>query len=210
MEAVDKELLAEKLKHAEEEAKRFESIAGRHAGELGFLKTKLQEVEARLSAAPPSDGGYEPPAVPEPIPPGQGRDKLLSYIVAQAIPQAVASFESRYPDAATLADGMGKYLRDNGVNLQALTQSDDPLFVSREVDRHLTSAYDYAKSAQRAEKIRSLETKRAEMFARIKEAKTSASPPVPASPPAPEPPPKAFADLSQAEMLKEIGKLVRG
>ncbi len=203
------EIWEKRLQAAEETSKRFESLAGRNAGEVGFLRQKIRELETRLSSPTPDENGEAATYQPEPER-RSGRDPVAAYVVAQAVPTAVNAFEARHPDAVSLAGDMGTFLTENKLDLKALAEGIDPTEVAAQTEHVLSMAYDFAKSKARATEIAQLETKRAEMFTRLKDRKQSASTSAPGSTPAPKPQAKTLADLSEKELMEELQRALRG
>jgi hypothetical protein len=137
-------------------------------------------------------------------------DPVTAYVVSQAVPAAVSSFEMRHPDATDLADGMLAWMGQNKIDIGQLAQGTDPAAVAAETERILSSAYDAAKSAKRASDIEALQTKRAEMFSRLKTTKTNASASAAGSAAPPQPKPKTLDDLSEKELMAELQRALRG
>lgn len=209
VEVLDSELLRRRLEHAEAEAKRFEQLAGRNAGELGFVKNKVRDLERAFANRQPGDS-YEAEEVPESEAKASTPDPVTAYVVSQAVPAAVASFEMRHPDSTELADGMLAWMGQNNINIGSLAQGNDPAAVAAETERILSSAYDAAKSAKRESDIAALQTKRAEMFERLNTTKRSASASASGSSAPPQPKPKTLDDLSEKELMAELQRALRG
>jgi hypothetical protein len=98
----------------------------------------------------------------------------------------------------------------NKIDIGQLAQGTDPAAVAAETERILSSAYDAAKSAKRASDIEALQTKRAEMFSRLKTTKTNASASAAGSAAPPQPKPKTLDDLSEKELMAELQRALRG
>jgi len=210
VEALDAELLRRRLESAEAEAKRFEQLAGRNAGELGYVKNKIRDLEAKMAQGQSGDiaeTGYATESEERPRP--SARDAVTAYVVSQAVPSAINAFEGRHPDSVELAGGMVDYLTQNNINIAELAQGDDPVYVASETERVLSNAYEAAKSIKRATEIQTLETKRAEMFERLKTSKTNASISASGSAPAPPPQQKTLGDLSEAQLMAELQRALR-
>lgn len=172
-EQIERDLLLQRLEQAEDERKKAEAIAGRHGGELGFLRQKVRELEQRFRQPEPDDALQPEPS--EPVRPAPARDKIAAFVVSQAVPQAISRFESEHPDSVELGPSIAEYLKRNGFDMQAILSMDDPMEATRETDRVLSEAYYHARSERKAKIIAELTTKKAEQFARVQEAKKKAA-----------------------------------
>lgn len=110
--ALDPEELSIRLAETEARAKHFESIAGRNAGEMGFIKRRFEELQAQIQR-PATDEYADPqPEAPARVP--QGDDKIRVWAVKQAIQNAVYAFGNERPDFTEMAGEVGQYLTAQG------------------------------------------------------------------------------------------------
>jgi hypothetical protein len=141
-----------RMEATELERKKFEALAGRHAGELGFLRNKLKELETRLQSQPSAETGYESVETTDQheVKP-QGQDRFAEWAVQQSLAQTVAAFGAQYPDANGMATEISDYLSANGIDLATIAQSRDPISTATEVRTALELAYLHVATAKKQE-----------------------------------------------------------
>ena len=204
---------AERLRLLTEElqakAKHWESVAGRNAGELGFIKGQLraiQDAQAQMRQIE-TDGG-EPdnrPTAPAPSVP----DGLAEWAVQQAVQQAVGSFESSHPDVKEVQTKMAEYINASGFDMRNVLAMNNPIEAQREVSRALEEAYWHTKAAITSARRVELEAKREAIQTKAATNKLKASVSATASSPPPKPKAKTEAEMSdeeiEAAMVKALG-----
>lgn len=225
IEQLDKQLFDKRLEAAEGSAKHWETIAGRHGGELGFVKKRLAEMERAMASgqfAPPpapadnGEGVYdtpEPTPTPQATPPDAGgpSDKVAAWAVAQALQAGYQQFLQAHPDAQTtegFAGEMEAYMQQQGGRERLLFEN-DPVAAQRGAMDFLSEAYHHVSGTRRASEIQKLERRRADQISNMEQAKAQATISTSGSP-APEPPgPKALSDMNEDELdaiLQELGE----
>lgn len=199
--------LVEELKSR---AKHFEAVAGRNAGELGFVKKQLQELQSLL-AAPPSMAEPdvdEPPRRPV-VAERRLPDSTTAWAVSTAVQNALAQFGSTHQDLQELQPVMAQYLQAQNYDAKALIESGDPHLAGAATSRALDEAYWFAK-AQQQEAVRvKLEEKKADQIRNLHKAKLRGGPTASGASPAPPPPPKTLQDMSIPELQEELRRLTR-
>jgi len=141
-----------RLEATELERKKFEALAGRHAGELGFLKNKLRDLEARLQSQQgaelerqPYDDTEQPAVRPK------GQDRMAEWAVQQSLAQTVNAFTAQYPDSNEMATEIAAYWKDNGIDMASFAQSNDPITAAQETRTALELAYLHVATAKKQE-----------------------------------------------------------
>lgn len=212
-EVTDQDILEARLAEYESRSKHFEQVAGKHAGEVGFLKQQLAELRQRLMATQASEdaGLYQPEPSQRPEPtPAPKSDAVASWAVAQAAQQAVAEFVGTHPDYPTIKDDIAAYLQQTGYDAAPILAAQDPLFAARETKRMLEESYWHIRAQKDAARKAELTTKRAEQKAAQVAAKQAASPSGSGATPPPKPKEKSVSDMSLDELEAAMRKETRG
>jgi len=199
-------LLSEEL---EARAKHWESVAGRNAGELGFIKSQLKAIQAAQIQA--QSGDYVP-SEPQPgsTQAAPGRDGLAEWAVQQAVQQAVGGFEASHPDVTEIQDKMVEYIKASGYDMQNVLGLSNPIDAQREMHRALEEAYWHTKasvtSARRAELIGKREAIQTKAATNKMKASVSAT----ASAPPPKPLAKTRDEMTDSELEAEMVRVLNG
>jgi hypothetical protein len=219
---LDQQILEKRVEAAEALAKHWETVAGRHGGELGFIKQKLAQLEARQTGAhapaPPvsEPDEFEPaaePPTPTAPPPTDGvvSNKVASWAIAQAIGNGAQQFFSAHPDALQtegFRSEMETYMQQQGDQTRLLF-TDDPVAAQRGAMDLLSEAYHHVAAVRRSSAIEELQRQRADQISNMDQAKAQATISSSGSP-APQPPgPKALEDMTEDELdavLQELGE----
>ena len=217
----DAEILKARVEAAEAASKRWETIAGRHAGELGHIRQKMKEWEGRFAAPPiapaTEDQGLdeepEPPprrTAPVAAPRSPENDAIRDWACRQALAQATAEFGAKHEDFGDMQKDISEYIEKMGPDVPDLLAGGDPNRTHRAVSSLLEEARDAVVSARRSAKVRELEQRRADQTTKLAEAKQKAASSAPGSTP-PEPAPqKGLDDMTAAELdamlIKMAGK----
>ena len=200
-ESIEEKIRKAQIAEIEARAKHFESLAGKNAGELGFVRRQLQALQEQLLGQPraESDNGEDAPHRPPPPPQPRMADPIAQWAVQQSIASALSQFRDTHPEFNNLASDVAKYLSDNKYDASTLFESADPVHAAREVSRSLEEAYWYV-SAQHNARVRAeLETKRADQVRNLHKAKLRGSPTPSGASPAP-PVAKTLEDMSVDEL----------
>ena len=200
LEAERLRLLAEEL---EAKSKHWESVAGRNAGELGFIKSQLKAIQAAQAAA--QAGEYVPsePALgsTQPVP---QRDGLAEWAVQQAVQQSVSGFEASHPDVTEIQDKMVEYIKTSGYDMQSVLSMTNPIDAQREMNRALEEAYWHTKASVVATRRAELSAKREAIQTKAATNKMKASVSATASAPAPKPKTKTVDEMTDDEIEREM------
>jgi hypothetical protein len=196
-------LLTEEM---EARAKHWESVAGRNAGELGYIKQQLRAIQAAQSRGDIEE--VEPDRSAPQAPPR--RDGVSEWAVQQAVSQSVSSFEASHPDVTELQDKMAEYVRGTGFDMQAVLAMDNPVEAQREISRALEEAYWHTKAVVKASRRAELEQKREAIQMKSAETKLKASVSATASTPPPKPKPKTVDEMTDDELEKEMVRVQNG
>jgi hypothetical protein len=200
------------LDAADAEAKRWEKVAGRHAGELDFVKKKVSDLEARLShvqrTVEPEDG-YRPEPTDRPAVEATKADAVTSWAVSQALQTAGAQFMAAHPDTSEMQAQMAEYLQKSGYDATPILASNDPGFVMQEVTRRLEEAHAHVLADKSRKAYDDLKIRKAEQLGKRREAIAKAG--VSATGAAPSPPQqhKTYDEMSIGELEKELNRLTR-
>lgn len=199
-------LLSEEL---EARAKHWESVAGRNAGELGFIKSQLKAIQAAQASA---QGGDYVPSEPEQgsTPPVPQRDGLAEWAVQQAVQQSVSGFEASHPDVTEIQDKMVEYIRTSGYDMQSVLSMTNPIDAQREMNRALEEAYWHTKAAVVATRRAELSVKREAIQTKAATNKMKASVSATASAPPPKPKAKTQDEMTDAELEAEMVRVQGG
>lgn len=141
-----------RLEATELERKKFEMLAGRHAGELGFLKNKLRELEARLQSqqeSEPERQSYD--ATDQQPVRTKAQDRFAEWAVQQSLAQTVNAFTAQYPDSNDMAADIAAYWKDNGIDMDSFAQSNDPISAAQDTRTALELAYLHVATAKKHE-----------------------------------------------------------
>jgi len=138
-----------RLEATELERKKFEALAGRHAGELGFLRKQMRELEERLTSRAEGEETYserdDQPEKPK------ANDGLAEWASQQSFLQTVNGFTAQYPDADGMAEEIRDYLTNSGVDIASMSRGRDPMSVAQEARTALELAYLHVSSAKKHE-----------------------------------------------------------
>jgi hypothetical protein len=205
---------AERLRLLTEElnarAKHWESVAGRNAGELGFIKSQLRAIQD-AQRQNVSTEYQEPSDTPVPTQvPTQQRDGVAEWAVQQAVSQTVGAFESSHPDVKDVQDQMTEYIKNSGYDLRSVLTMSNPVEAQREVSRALEEAYWHSKAAVNAARRTELEAKREAIQMKAAATKLKASVSATASAPPPKPKSKTQAEMTDAELESEMVRVMGG
>jgi len=213
-EDLDAEILRARLEAAEAAAKKWEQVAGRHGGELGFLKNRMREIEGRIQTLRSEQEPIEPSDLPQPDAPrtpspGPRTDPLATWAVNQAIAQASADFMRTHPDMGDMKDDFEQYLKNSNYNAADLIGANDPIWAASETNRLLEEAYWNAKQAFKQRVASALEKRKADQVPRLDQAKRKAAISASGAAPAPKPQVKPLSDMSLEELEKELKRLTK-
>lgn len=212
----EKEILRAQVEEAralarkqEMQAKRNESLAGKHAGELGYLKERMKALEQMIETRRAEDPSlYEERPAPAPQQEPQRRgDDLADYLRSLALERGANRFESMHPDVHEFIPQIGEYMKSH---MPQYDNNTSPAAVEQEVMRAFGEAYWDVKAAKHRANAEMREKRRAEQFGRQKEAKaqavisgSAASPAIPAREQ------KTLEEMSVQELEKELVRLTR-
>ena len=208
------DIMAERLALSEALAKKFESLAGRHSGELGFLKQRLKELETRQNA-PPREAHEEDLYPPEPLPAQDRpavaepvRDSLSEWAVGRAIEDEVQRFWGGRAEDAKLRDDIAASLKARQEDLAPLLETRDPVHASRLTRAVLDEALSDALIARAKARIGEMTEKRADQVRNLEQAKKKAavSGSGAASPPSQA---RDLNDLSIPELQNLLGSMTK-
>ena len=207
LEAERLRLLSEEL---EAKAKHWESVAGRNAGELGFIKSQLKTIQAAQLAAQQGDYIPSEPGNGSTQPSAPTRNGLAEWAVQQAVTQTVSGFESSHPDTAEMQAQMVEYIKTSGYDMQAVLAMDNPIDAQREIGRALEEAYWHTKAAVTSARRAELSAKREAIQTQAATNKMKASVSATASTPPPKPKAKTQDEMSDAELEAEMVRAMNG
>jgi len=202
---------------AEARAKHFESVAGRNAGELGFVKKQLTELQQQLAAAlQPTPATSDDPYAETPAPvarqPTQSPrqpDQISLWATTQAVKSAASEFYSAHADCSELSSAMSQYLTDKQYDAASLLESNDPVYAARETARALDEAYWHARGQHQATVRTQLEAKRADQIRGLQKAKMRGGPTQSGATPTPRPVAKTLDEKSVDELREELERLTQ-
>ena len=194
---------------SEARAKHFESVAGRNAGELGFVKKQLEELKQALfrPQAQSENGGddyQDPPPAQQTTQPVQS-DALTQWAMNQALKGAVEEFRGTHPDLADFSADITKHMSESQFNAQPLIESRNPMYAAQEIQRSLEEAYWHVKVRHHQGVRAGLEEKRASQIRDLRKAKISGTPTQTGATPAPRP--VADTEPSIDELRRELERL---
>lgn len=200
-----KDLMIQEL---EARVKHFESLAGRNAGELGFVKQQLRKLQESQHTAPREEEAeyVEPDSRPAPSREPKSRDEVVAWAVSQAVQQAAGEFATSHSDAGELQEAMQAYLSDTGYNPKDVFDLENPIAAARETKRALEEAYWHAKATRASTMRKEAETRRAAQIPQMEKAKRKAAISGSGAAPPPKPKPKTYADMTVDELEAEIQK----
>ena len=211
-EVTDQDIIDARIAEMESRAKHFEQVAGKHAGEVGFLKQRLTELQQRLAAPPSEEAGMysEPSARPEPAVPAPTSDAVASWVVQQAVAQAAAEFTNSHSDFGQLQGDIMGYIQASGYDPTTVIAANDPLVAARETKRMLEESYWHVRAQKDAARKVELTEKRATMKAAAIAAKQAASPSGSGATPPPKPKDKSMNEMSVEELDAALQRETRG
>lgn len=204
-----KDLLIQEL---EARVKHFESLAGRNAGELGFVKQQLRKLQEAQQRRPTEEDTFESEPEQERRPVQRReptRDDVAAWAVSQAVSQALAEFGRQHPDAAELQEAIGAYLKQSGYDPKDILESDSPVEAAKQTLSVLEGAYWHAKAEVKAKARQEAETRRTAQIPQVEKAKRKAVISGAGAAPPPKPKPKAFEDMSVDELEAEIQRQLK-
>lgn len=201
-----------KLEGAEHELLKWQKIAGKHGGEIGFLQNQIRQLREQMRRSSPQ--GYQDeslfqeegePAEKEARTPAPDRiAKLSDWTIRDAMEKASTRFWSEFPDATEdMKKDMAEYIKANGSS-EKLTNPSDPMEAYESVKDILEEARHHVIAKQKREKAEEMRLRRAEQIQGIEEAKKKASITGSGSPPVPPPRPKSLDDLTDEELEKQM------
>jgi hypothetical protein len=208
------------IEEMEARAKKWESVAGRNAGELGYLKQqlrKMQEGQVRQVLQPQQqddDSLLDDDEQPQRQPQRQStspktRDNLTSYVVGNAIREAASQFASSHPDMGEFGEQLRAYIKDSGNNHEELLLMDDPIAAARETTRLLDEAYWHVRAEQASARKNEIAKRVAEQSTNVAKAKAKASVSGSGSAPPPKPAPKSVDDMTDDELEKALAEATK-
>lgn len=203
------------IQELEARVKHFESLAGRNAGELGFVKQQLRKLnEAHKQTVRSDDDTFDADSEPEPerrtAPRRErSRDDVATWAVSQAVQQAVNDFGRQHPDVAEMQEAIGAYLKQSGYDPSAVLESDSPVEAAKETRRVLEEAYWHSKASTASERRKAAETKRAAQIPQLEKAKRKAAISGTGGAPPPKPQPKTYEQMTLEELEAELQKEYR-
>lgn len=204
---------AERLRLLSEEmearAKHWESVAGRNAGELGFIKSQLKAIQAAQASAQEGDYVQSEP-VPGSTQPTPERDGLAAWAVQQAVQQSIGGFEASHPDVTEIQDKMVEYIKTSGYDMQNVLNLTNPIDAQREMSRALEEAYWHTKASVTAARRMELSVKREAIQTKAATNKMKASVSATASAPPPKPKAKSQEEMTDAELEAEMARVMNG
>jgi len=222
----DNDIFEQELKAIRARADHWEKVAGRHAGELGFLKQQLRRTResSPVPYAPETtdtEEGFEghterqAPRAPQ-AQQVQANDNVTSWAIQQAMKNTYQAFVGRHQDVTEqdVQTDIAKYLHAVNFDAEPLLTANDPAYVQQVLDGALEEAYRYV-SAQREEKrLAELRTRRAEQTTKRTEAKkkasVSASGSAPTPAPTPKQKPKTLSEMTDEELEKAMSRETEG
>lgn len=207
-EDLDAKIRDTRIEEYEAKAKHWESVAGKHAGELGFLRGEIKQLRDAQLRAPEADShAYD--ERPAPAPPARV-DSVTQWAVQKSVEEATGKFLSGHPDYDTeMHKEMAEYLQKSGYDPKAVMESADPVWAAREAERALEEAYWHSKARRTAAVRADLETRRATQTAKAKDAKVQAAVSGSGGSAPPATPEKPVAEMSVAELEKRLVHLTR-
>lgn len=199
----DRQELLARLEELQASHKALETKLGRQAGEAGYWRQKARASE-RPEPEPETDFPEDEPVRERP---SRHRDATTAWVVSQAVERGGIRFGADHPDAAEFKEAIVGYWQKSGYSPDALVGSMDPVEAERESYRALSEAYWHVKAERAAHARQEVATKRAEQFARQKEAKQRAGVAKSGGAAAPaKPQPKTLDKMSNAELEAEIDR----
>lgn len=211
------EILKAQLEAQEAHLKKMEArLAGREAGERGFIK-QLQDRIKTLEAtgARRTEPGYEP-AVEEPTPEPpprrpepSTRDSVSAWAVQRSVQEAAAAFAAGHPDSNEMMKDIGEYIAASGYDPKEILLTNDPIEAAKETTRVLNEAYWHVQAEHRARAVAELQTKKADQMRALEAAKARAAVSASGAAPAPKPKAKTYDDMTLAELDAELQRLTK-
>ena len=212
-EELEAEILRARFEALEAHTKKMEAkMAGREAGEKGYikqLKAQIEELRSGAARQPDPDYGEPEPEIRRPQVTPAEPNSVTTWAINNAVQQAAAQFSQGHPDLQEVQESLQAYLQESGYDPQAILLTNDPIAAGRETTRVLEEAYWHAKAATRQSRVAELETKRADQVRGLENAKKKAA--ISGSGGTPPAPPvrKSTKDLSVAELEKQMDALGR-
>lgn len=211
--ALEREELIARLEATEAQAKKWEQVAGRHGGRMGFLENRLKALSQQPAVPMNEDTEYgeQEQATQRPQrPAAPSTDPMTTWAVQQAMQSGVSEFRSKYPDSAEHDQAIGQYLNSQGYNTAPILESNDPSFAQNETRRVLEEAYWHVISDVRNARKAELAERRASQTEKLKAAKQRAAPSATATTAPPKPKAKSEADMSDEELDAAMRKATAG
>lgn len=207
----DMELLRSELSETLSRVKHFEQVAGRNAGENGFLKQQIARLESQLHSvrAGEDQGEYQRPQENAPPQPTIKSDPLTTWAIQQAVEKAGYLFTQANPDVGEHWQGMQEYMGKFNPDTNPILNSNNPMEAQEGATRMLQEAYWHVRANKEAARRQELLQRRADQTSKLAQAKQLASVSGSGSAPPPKPKEKSMDEMSfeelEREMLKQTG-----
>jgi len=191
-------------------AKKWEAVAGRHGGEIGYLKkanqTLKEQLEQAIAGRPQEneeDQEYaQPRRDPAPLPRAR-EDKIAQWATKQAISTTAAQFVADHPEYKDHINDLQQYMADSGIDL-SLAGDLDPETIQRDTNRILTEHYWHVRAKLDAAIVAERKAKRAEQTEKLPEAKRRAATTGSGARAAPKPREKTLDEMTLDELDKML------
>lgn len=206
----DKEHMQSMLAEFEARAKHWEQVAGRHGGEIGFLKQKLASMSQPRPQSSDQEFEAEEPSETVRQPQTRSDDTLKSWAVKRAAQDALAAFHQKHSDAQEALPKVAEYLQKIGYRPDDILYADDPATAERETTRVLEEAYWAVRADVEAARRAELAAQRAEQTAKAAEAKKKAAVSASGAMPPKKPQGKKLEDMTLEELEAAIQKETGG
>jgi hypothetical protein len=200
------------LEEAEARAKKWESVAGRHAGELGYVRKsqaelldRIKEMEARVAGQ--SEQLAQEDTEPQSRPRRSTRDSIASWAVNRALMDAGQQFMASHPDIPELKDYLAAYMNERKSEISSISELDDPLEAQMRTLSLLEEGYWHAKAEAKAKARPEAEKKYAEQIKGFSEMKKKAAISASGSTQSTRPRDKADSEMSLQELEEKIRRL---
>ncbi len=205
---LDFEILKARLAEKEIEAQKWQRLASRHAGELGYLKKRIE--------AGPEPSAEEEDETEDRHPPRGGKrraesdDSLRSWAVKSAVKDAVRDFWDGNQDMAKESEAIYKHVREIAAEAGSDGMGDlDPDLAQKTTLSFLNEAKHRHLMARHEERIKELTTKKAEQVKKLEEAKRKGSISGSGASSAGTAEDKTLAEMSVEDLEKLMKKMAR-
>lgn len=194
LEAKEQRLALEEL---QARIKHLESVNGRLAGEVGFLRNRSD----RPVAQPSQDEYVEPePTAPRP----KQNDDFNVWVMQDAINKAGAAFRAAHPDLDELKDEIPKFTNGLEEQITQILSMNSPIEAYRQATNVIEAAYYRAKVERKAQERIEFEKQKTERKAdqtrKLSEAKAKAAISGSGSSATPPPRAKELSEMTLAEL----------